>query len=400
MHVIRFFIVIIFYSHLLITSLSAVTNSQKKAVMLASALAAIAYKSHRIMRTQKVLEPSVENLNILLITPEGKSLDVTQGQRISKIINKIEKNDIHEGDLVTINRSKDPSLAVISKNLIVSNSSNDLFLYARGNSDRTFPALDNLMGSNGTPRIGGGILEAYKYIKERIINGVCVTFDFPDLRQTVSFGQENEIACLRAVYQEVIKNNPDKKINYVAFCRGGTAGLDFATEHPKNLATLTLESPLISFDVATHFFQKSYLYSIPYSGAFMYNVIRYLFPAYQPKADNLLERVEKIPKDMPIIIGHLRTDAVVSDSIIHQLMQKLKDHKNVYLVVVNDTTKKLFHGQLNSAKVFSQACNAFYAINNATHNEQYAQEGMSLLEIAHANAHLSPEEWIMVDHKP
>jgi hypothetical protein len=398
MHVIRPFFGIIFCFQLVTTPLFALTNSQK--VIFASAVAALAYKGHCIMRTQKVIEPARTDLNILLVTPENTHKNSSEGQRIATIIKKIEKGAIQEGDLLKINRVKEPGLCVISKNISTKNHSNDLFLYARGNSDRTFKALDDLMGSNGTPRVGGGILEAYKYIKERIINGTCVTFDFPDLRQTVSFGQENEIACLRTVYQEVVKNNPDKKVNYVAFCRGGTAGLDFATENPKNLATLTLESPLISFDVSTHFFQKSYLYSIPGSGAFMYNLIRYLFPAYKPEADNLLERVEKIPQDMPILIGHLRTDAVVSDSILHQLMQKLKDHKNVYLVVVNDTTKKLFHGQLNSAKVFSQACNAFYAIHDAPHNEQYAHEGMHVLEIARANAHRSPEEWIMVDHKP
>lgn len=385
-----------FQWNLLYVPVSQATPSGHKLVAMGAA-ALLAYKGHKFMRTTQTFIPTANNMNILLLTPQNDEEMAGKGKRVAAVIKDIEKNDVKDGDLLCINRKLHPDTWVISKN-ISANDHDDLFIYSRGNSDRTFPVLDNLIGSNGTPRNGGGLLEAYKYIKEKIINGACVTFDYPDKRGTLSFGQENEKAYLRTVYNEVVKNNPDKKINYVAFCRGGSVGLDFATENPKNLSTLTLESPLISFNVATHFIGTSYLFSIPGAGSLVYNLFRYIFPAYKPEQDNLLERIDKIPKDLPILIGHLKSDAVVSDDVIHRVLQKLKDHEHVYLIVVNDTTKKLFHGHLNSTKPFVQTSNAFLAAYQQTHDKELAQEGKSLLAIARLNAQRKPDEWVMMEY--
>ena len=398
MQIIKPFFLVLFFIQMILgtaSSVQAIPTGQK--VIAASAMALIAYKAHQIMRTVQPFSPSLNNLNILLLAPKTDAQTTKTPVRVSKMIKDIEKNNVQEGDLLCINRKQNPDTWVVSKNIAVENQDN-IFMYSRGNSDRTTPTLDNIIGSNGTPRIGGGLLEAYKYIKEKIINGTCVTFDYPDTRGTLSFGQENEKECLKLVYDEVLKNNPEKRINYVAFCRGGSLGFDLASDNPKNLGTLTLESPLISFNAATHFIGTSYLFSVPGAGSLVYNVFRYIFPAYKPERDNLLERIDKIPKDLPILIGHLRNDAVVSDQIIHQVLQKLKEHKHVYLLVVNDKTKKLFHGQLNSTKPFSQTANAFYATYQSTHDQELAQEGKPLLEIARLNAQRAPHEWIMVEH--
>lgn len=357
------------------------------------------YKGHQMMRTEQHFEPTVNNLQILLLS-HAPDASLQNASRVSEIIKKVQSGTIAEGDLLKINRAQDPSVHVISKDIAVKPPVSDLFLYSRGNSDQIFTRnIDAMIGSNSIPRLGGGVLEAYKNIKERIINGPCVIFDQPDMRGTLSFGQENEKQCLKVVYEETLRKNPDAKINYVAVCRGGSLGLDFATENPKNLKTLTLESPLISFKAATHNIGKTYLMGIPGAGPFMYNFFRYFFPAYKPEADNLLERIDKIPRDLPIFIGHLRSDDVVSDDIIHKVLQRLKDHRHVYLFVINDTTKKLFHGQMNDTHEYAQGVNAFYKAYGCTHDTQCAQEGQAFLEIARRNAQCNPAQWVMIDHK-
>ncbi len=351
-----------------------------------------AYKGHKTIRTPQQFTPSLDNLNVLLLSPM-QEVNIPNAKTIRDVVRDIEQKKIKDGDILRVNKNSGPTFWRISKNLTASDEYGDgLFIYSRGNSDRTIEMIDNAIGSIGTPRNGGGILEAYKYIKDNIINGPCITFDFPDTRGTLSFGQHNEEECFRMVYDEVIRNNPNKKIICIGKCRGA---LIDASKSFKNLSLLIAESPLLSFKKATQRMEKSYTPWLPYSGSFMYHFFSYLLPAYNPEADTLLEKIQHIPIHIPILIGHLKNDEVISDQAIEQALQKLENREHLYLTVVNDTTKKIWHGKLDETKPFQQVCNAFLAAHNYIHDASLAQEGQSLLEKARDNAHCTSQEWFV-----
>jgi hypothetical protein len=365
------------------------------ACLLTVGAGAALYKGHQKVRKAEKFEPTLENINLLQITPSVEH-NSAKGIPVSQIIERLENKTLPACSLLRVNKKSNPEVWSLSND--IRNEKEDNFIYSRGNSDRTTQTIDNLIGATGTPRIGGGILEAYKYIKMNIINGPCITFDYFDARTTLSFGQDNEKEMLKIAYNEMVSKNPHAKNIFVGLCRGARLGLDFATENPKNLAGMILESPLISFKDATHYMGKTYLCGFPGSGSFMHAFLGYWFPSYEPAKDDIITKLKNIPHDLPILIGHLKTDAVVSDDILHAALQELKERKNIYLVVIDDKTKKLFHGKLSETNQFQRVCNAFLAAYGKTHNAQLAQEGKQLLEAARANAHKMPQEWDLAIH--
>lgn len=371
------------------------TNYSFNRIVGMGVAAVLAYTAHTAIRTPAEFTPTTENLNIFLLSPTQFPAS-QEAKRIAQLVKDIQGGNT-TSDLLCINRLVNPEIWAVSNTIMVGNAP-DIFIYARGNSDRTIDFIDNAIGSTGTPRSGGGMLECYNYIKQNIINGPAVSFDFPDSQGTISFGQENEKKCLDVAFGKMLGENPNVPINFVGFCRGGRVGLELASENPHNLETMILESPFITLEDAARHMGKSYMWFMPGSGSLMYNVMRYIFPSYNPELDNLLEKLPQICPDLPILIGHLSGDKTISREILYEALGKMRHCKNLYLFVVEDTTHTLFHGKLNTTGAFQKVCNAFLARYGKTHNAKLAKEGQDYLEMARINASKPPHEWKVITH--
>lgn len=370
----------------------------KETIFEIGAVGAIAlYIGHEIIRTKAQFEPRTDNINLLLLTPRATAEG--EAVRIAYIVEQLKKGIAIPQALLQVRKKDNPALWSVSNNLTLPPDEANLFMYSRGNSDQMpTRAIDNFMGALGTPRNGGGVLETYRYIRENIIHGPCVTFDYFDSQGSISFGQDNEKEVLEVAYNETVSKNPHADIIYIGLCRGGRLGLDLASERPQNLSAMILESPFISFHDATYQIGRKHFFGAPGSGLFLYNFFRYWFPSYDPAQDSIMHKLKNIPADLPILIGHLKGDIVISEQILYQVLQELKGRNHIYLIVVEDQTKKLFHGKLSETKPFQLACNAFLAHYGKPHNSELAQQGQSLLEDARANAEKTPEEWKVAVH--
>ena len=367
--------------------------------------AAVAYKCHRIVRTTQDCNPNSNSLNVLQMFPYFRSDSTVNTQRktIQEMVSNVNSGNINPNELLRIRKEENDETWQVSKETTVNSKYNDIFIYSRGIATTDEPgSLEKSIsiGKKATtiPRNGGGILEAYKYVRDNVINGPCISFDYPDTRGCLNFGQKQEKECLKAVYEQTKKNNPLKKINLVGLCRGAKVAMGLAAECPNAASTLLLESPMLSLQSAANQMGKSYVKWLPYSGALIYNVFRYIFPSYKPEEDNLLKALDTLPNNIPLFIGHLKNDTVVSDESINAFLQKLKKHPNVYLFVLNDTTNTIRHGTLSLTKEFQQASNAFYAAHNVTHNPILAQKGKELLNVAKINAQKNCQQWQSIDH--
>lgn len=353
------------------------------------------YKIHQKIRTPGQFQPTVENINLVLMSPCHKAKDAILP--VSYLIANLTKGILAQQVIIRVKKQNNPEPWSVSRSL--SNQENTLFMYSRGNSDHVAPGIDTLICATGTMRIGGGILESYRYVRENIINGPCITFDYFDSFGTLSFGQDTEKNTLKIAYQETVSKNPQAQIVYMGLCRGARLGLDLAADNSKNLAALILESPLVSFREATYHIGQKFLPGLPGNRSIMFNFFRYWFPSYDPAKDDIMHKIKQIPSTIPILIGHLKGDIVISDDILYQVLRELQGRDNIYLFVLQDRTGRLFHGKLSITRQYQQVCNAFLAAYNKPHNTLLAQEGKQLLQTARANACSSPHEWSAAVHE-
>lgn len=233
----------------------------------------------------------------------------------------------------------------------------------------------------GSP--GRGAYTASRYIANGAIpqKTTCVTFDYRDTRTGFNFGQERDQVSLKLVVDEVIRQQHQMVL--FGACRGGLNILNFITSQPTdyladNIKAVIVEAPPFSLKEVCKQHARSYIpYPLPSdaAGSALYGIYRAVLPAYEDRDSIIIENVDRIPKDLPIFIIHLRTDHYVSNENIKKLLEKLvaTGHTNVHALIFNDPT--LTHATISIAPSYSRAIHAFLQKYGLPYDELLAQDG-------------------------
>ncbi len=227
-----------------------------------------------------------------------------------------------------------------------------------------------------------GLDQAAHFIEGSIIHGPCITFNYNDERRVFNFGQTADLACLRAAYNQV--KNQD--IVLIGTCRGATTALNLLSRlEPKDFAhikAVILESPSLNLKNLATQVAHSYIGWLPKSPTILHSFFRVWFPNYDPNYPSFLPKLGNIPQDIPILIGHLEGDKVISYDDITAIVRQLRTtgHKNVYLTIMHDKT--ITHARLSRIPAFGQIANAFLKRHGIRYNKKLAALGESLLKKA------------------
>ncbi len=227
-----------------------------------------------------------------------------------------------------------------------------------------------------------GLDQAAHFIEGSIIHGPCVTFNYNDERRVFNFGQTADLACLRSAYDQV--KNKDNVL--IGTCRGATTLLNLLSRLDQkdfaHIKAVILESPSLNLKNLATQVAHSYIGWLPKSPTILHSFFRVWFPNYDPNYPSFLPKLGNIPEDIPVLIGHLEGDKVISyndiTAIVHQL--RTTGHKNVYLTIMQDKT--ITHARLSRIPAFQQVTNAFLRHYDIAYDEGLAAIGEPLLKKA------------------
>ncbi len=233
-----------------------------------------------------------------------------------------------------------------------------IFIFSRGYARTNTPGTnDNALQK------GGGAKAAYIPIQDGVINDApCVTFDYPDRRRCFNFGQKKDLACLKFIYEETLKKNPQAEIILIGDCRGAKAILNFTTQKPEKIKALVLLSPFFSAKQLTDEVARNYLSWFPGSSSFLQQFFKVWFPSYDPNGDNnFVKNSTYIDQKMPIFIAHRTFDTLVSTQQVTDFVSTLQKtgHHNIRLVMTDDTSAR--HSRLTPVKKIQYETNKFFS---------------------------------------
>lgn len=233
-----------------------------------------------------------------------------------------------------------------------------------------------------------------------LIDRPLVLFNFPDakndcggvLRKEVNLGQETDIQCLKDAYIKACTDFPEN-IGFVltGISRGATTILNFfeklSHKEQSRIKALVLESPFEALtSVMDHLLQRFYISWMPFAQDFAHAICTTAFPKINMNGPFAIHTVEKIPTNVPIILIHSKQDKVIPVNSSRMLYQKLKKagNNNVYLVeLASGDHGKVMNGP--DASYCAYVVHAFYKKYNLPHKSDFAEKGLSLLDICQPN---------------
>lgn len=233
-----------------------------------------------------------------------------------------------------------------------------------------------------------GLDQAAHFIEHSIIHGPCITFNYNDDRRVFNFGQTTDIACLKTAYNTV--KNSD--IVLVGTCRGATTALNLLSQLEEkdfeHIKAVILESPALCLEHLAAQVAHTYVGWLPKSPTIIHSFFKFWFPSYNPAYPLFLPKLSALPKNLPILIGHLENDKVIAYSDIVELVQQLQNsgHTHIYLSIIQDTSTT--HARLSRIPRFQQVCNAFLKEHGIMHDQKLANQGKNLLKTAQKCAQL------------
>lgn len=274
--------------------------------------------------------------------------------------------------------------------------------------------------------IAGAGKQVQNYIKKSVTDNTeqshhyftievpATTFDYPDATDRfwrvnfwrTSFGQKNEIDALKNALdqrKEWYKNNkpafsdiaieesaddshkdtlpnthnsnnqsqPAQFILY-GLSRGASTIVTFMTTYPEteNICALVLESPYDQVvSVATAFASRL---RIPYFSSFIHVLMRMLFMQYDKNGISPLHNIDKISKNIPILIVCSLEDKLVPWQSSFAIYTALRNagHNNTHILVL----EKGAHANLFSEK-YQNVVHAFYQKYKLPHDKDAALRG-------------------------
>lgn len=321
--------------------------------------------------------PSIESLNIFTLIPNRYPTragidNITVPEFVAQLQLKQNPSRAYLAD------PKRPYLCTLIRDDIPSfDEAPRLMVFSRGYAK-------NDTGPFSMPRIGGGVYNTHQYISGGCIYLPCVTFDYPDDSAHFNFGQDTDLACFEKVINTIKTHNSDAQLMLMGDCRGALSLLRFLIKNPTVSDTIVLASPLVSTRDLIERLSSSYLWMLgSYGPGVLKNFFKWYFPNYDPHKDDVEKSLHLI-KGKRILIGHRIGDAVISDASVRRLASKLREHNEVFLLMIPDARHP--HSKLYSSPTFSRAINAFYEYCGLPFDPEKAPLGKRLLTNARAHA--------------
>jgi hypothetical protein len=235
------------------------------------------------------------------------------------------------------------------------------------------------------PEPESGLEQATHFITANMIHGPCLSFDYNDNRRVFNFAQQTDICCLKKVFDTIKQQD----CILIGTCRGATTILQMLTQLPAqelaHIKAVILESPALNLQSLATQVAHSYVDWLPKSPFFIHTFFKFWFPNYDPHFPSFLDKLDHLPRNLPILIGHLENDRVISYGDIAAVVQKLREtgHTQLYLVKVHDA--KITHARLSKIPSFTQAVNAFlqhYKLPHDTHLAKLGENALALAKIS------------------
>lgn len=339
---------------------------------------------------EKQFTPTITNLNTITLVQENEIPQEAHLFSVSELAYAIDQNLIPEQTYLNLPYSNKDELSHwhVRTGLETIQENEPVFVYSRGYAGAKRPAepakKEKQRGLCSIPKRGGGIVVGSQWLKGGIINGTCVMFDYPDTRDYFDFGLTNDQQCLDCIYDAI--NAKTDTIVFFGNCRGSKALLTYLSRsRPEHVKAVILDAPFLDLDQFVKEIGKNYGAHLPFSKKIAKKIITDWHPTYLKRKDLAMDELANIPVHIPIFIGHLLGDSLVSDQMIDGMVKTLQDSGHtVYLLVIDDKTKS--HSRLYQTKPFQQAVNAFLKQYDLPHDEQLAQEGAAMLSHAYYTA--------------
>ncbi len=355
--------------------------------LIGSALACIGF---RWFHSPKKFTPTEENLHVMTLLPQNHSSSPEKPLlNLSTLKQHLKQNSVPSHTKKSVSTDIDIGQQTVK---ITAGTPHNQFALTHTAHVKTQPELvwivsPGFMGHrpqkySQEPAPETGLDQATSFIKAHIIHGPCIAFDYNDERRVFNFGQETDIASLKMVH-DLVKS---QDVILIGTCRGATTVLQFLTQlSPQAFAhikAIILESPAVSLHTLATQVAHSYIDWLPKSPALLHTFFKFWFPNYDPYFPTFLDNLDRIPHDLPILIGHLENDRVISYSDIMTITKKLRatGHTQVYLTSVCDST--ITHARLSKIPAFGQVVNAFLKKYTISHDEQLARLGEPSLKKA------------------
>ncbi|PKN03741.1 hypothetical protein CVU75_00705 [Candidatus Dependentiae bacterium HGW-Dependentiae-1] len=217
-----------------------------------------------------------------------------------------------------------------------------------------------------------------------IVHGPALFIALNDKRRVFNFGQDTDQKNIDFAYHQA----EDKDIIWNARCKGASALLGWMQHYPSNarVRAIILESPTISL----HYTCQDVSIRLTHSkiiGALIHRLFTFYYPNYSAEKAKEQEEIAPLQLDpnVPIFIGNIKKDPISSDTTITNLVKQLrkKSQNPIYYYVCQEP---ITHAYLNTSKEYQRVINAFLKQYNLPHNEELAQQGQELLELAQLRA--------------
>lgn len=326
---------------------------------------------------------TVAKLNTMFLTPLPKD-DGANTMTIGTLFTQINKHGVPASGTVEIKTLPESMFWHYEKGL-PKNLTGTIFIHSCPR-DGTWQRIIS-------SEAGHSLLCCNQWLKNYIINAPLITFDHQFDTKHFDFGASRSIVNFNKIYTETTKNNTCADVVIAGTCIGAKIALEFLAAHPAGkVKAVILESPFADYKKVMQNWHTRYIPLLPFGSKIIHGVFKGLFSQVAKAPNTLLERLDAIPKDIPLFIAHLDNDSFISNQDMKRMIDALRSSGNtdIHLLVIKDTSRN--HGHLNRKQVFAQATNAFLAKYNLPHNAALAEQGKSLLADAHTNAYATSEK--------
>ncbi len=174
------------------------------------------YGLYRLTKKNSEFNPTSQTLNTFTFCPISTSIDAksTQVLDLPECIKQIKQNKITDQMHLTISDKKS---IPIRRGIHIDPHEKLIFLSSRGYAKRNKLLADD---ERELVKNGGCAIAARILIQDNIVhNHPLITFDYPDDKDTFSFGQDADYQCLKTIWNTVSQKYPNANIIGIGDCR-------------------------------------------------------------------------------------------------------------------------------------------------------------------------------------
>lgn len=335
--------------------------------------------------------PSLSSLNPVTLTAHTKTTNNFSAESVRHVVTKLQNRSFTQPVTVPLGVTNEYTA---TPGIQVSPQDATVFIISRGYAfSNNTPLLENQTSFARFPRTGGGFICASNWVKYLGITAPTISFDYLDGWRDFDFGLDSDKKCLTLVINEVIKQNNQVNIILIGSCKGSRSILHYMADKPAaNIKALILDAPFESAQDLCTAIHTHYFSWLPCGNTILYYALRAWFPRYQPEHD-LPATITKIPPTIPILIGHLKNDVLVTDAHIKKFIAQFENPDRLYTCAVSHPT--ITHSKLSHITAFQDVSNRFLQKYDLPHDPQKAQRGAVWLPITLRNSQHN-DSWITI----